>query len=101
MSFIFLYVTASSQKEAKNIAKIMINQKLAACANIFPISSMYEWKGKIRDEKEWALIMKTTQNKSILAKKEIEKIHSYKVPCITEISVNPILKYGEWIEKQL
>ncbi|MBS3166245.1 divalent-cation tolerance protein CutA [Candidatus Woesearchaeota archaeon] len=97
----FIYVTASSQKEAKNIAGIVIKKRLAACANIFPISSMYKWKGKICEEKEWVLILKTTKNKSILAKKEIEKIHSYQVPCIMEISVNPNKKYRKWMENQL
>ena len=100
MSFIFLYVTTGTQAEAQKIALQAIKKKLAACANIFPIFSYYEWKGEMKEEGEWALILKTVKEKSIALQKEIEKIHSYKVPCIIEIPIKPNSTYGAWIAAQ-
>ncbi|MGB9613556.1 MAG: divalent-cation tolerance protein CutA, partial [Candidatus Margulisiibacteriota bacterium] len=52
MKFSVVYITASSSKEAQKIAEILIEEKLVACANIFPIKSIYRWKGKLCREKE-------------------------------------------------
>ena len=61
MNFIFIYITNPTKDEAKMIAKHLLEKKLIACANIFPINSLYWWKDKIADENEFALIVKTTE----------------------------------------
>ncbi len=101
MTFTFLYVTAKDTEEAQRISKHLLQQKLIACANIFPVDSMYRWKGKIVEGKEVALLLKTTKNKVAAVRKEIEKIHSYEIPCITEIDVTVNEKFGKWMEKEL
>lgn len=101
MTFTFLYVTCSDEEEAKKIARILLEKKLIACANLFPINSIYKWKRKISDDKETAMILKTTKEKSEEVKEEIERVHSYDIPCITEIDVRPNEKYGEWLQEQL
>ena len=99
MSLIFVYVTTSSENESKKIAKNVINKNLAACANYFPIKSMYKWKGKLMNDKEFVLILKTVNSKFVKLKKEVERIHSYDIPCITKIKVEPNEKYGDWLKK--
>ncbi len=101
MKFIFLYATASSEKESKRIARHLLEKKLIACANIFPINSMYQWKGKITEQNEAVLIMKTAKEKVKAIRKEIEKIHSYTIPCIMELAVSPNGVYGKWLQEQL
>lgn len=101
MTFTFLYVTASTEQEAKKIARHLLQKRLIACANIFPIQSLYWWKGKIQDEKEVVLILKTLQQKVKTVTTEIEKIHFYSVPCITEITVKPNEKYRGWLKEQV
>jgi len=101
MVYSFLYVTAADEEEAKNISKLLLEKKLIACANIFPIKSMYWWKGKITEESEVVLILKTLMEKVAAVKSEIEKIHSYKITCITEIKVEPNEKYGRWLKEQI
>lgn len=101
MVFTFLYVTAKNKSEAQRISARLLQQKLIACANIFPIKSMYWWKGKIVGGKEAVLIVKTMKNKIAVVKKEIEKMHSYEIPCIAEIEVKVNEKYGKWLEEQI
>lgn len=99
--FILLYVTTPSEKEAQNISKHLLKQKLIACCNFFPVKSNYWWKGKIVTGKEFVLILKTTTEKEKEVRKEIEKIHSYKIPCILKLDVKPNPKFGEWMKEQL
>ena len=52
-------VTVASQSEATAIATIFIEEKLAACINVFPVQSIYQWEGNIQQESEFQLIIKT------------------------------------------
>jgi len=100
-NFIFVYITNPSEKEAKKIARHLLAKKLIACANIFPIKSMYQWKGKLADEKEFVLIAKTSSKNFEKVKKEVEKIHPYEIPCIARIPVSSNEKYFNWLKNQL
>ncbi|HDH07427.1 MAG TPA: divalent-cation tolerance protein CutA [Candidatus Moranbacteria bacterium] len=99
-NLIFIYITNPSKKEAKKIAKHLLGKKLIACANIFSVDSLYHWKNKIADEREHILIAKTLSKNFEKIKKEVEKIHSYSIPCITKIPVESNNKYFKWIKKE-
>jgi len=101
LSFIFVYITAASLKEAQKISQSLLEKKLVACANFFPIKSMYHWKGKIVSANEYVILLKTKAYKFERVKKEIIKIHSYKIPCITKINVEPNSAYARWLKEQL
>lgn len=101
MNFIFVYITNPTKKEAKKIAKHLLEKRLIACANIFPINSLYWWQGKINDEDEFVLIAKTIESNFKKIKKEVEKIHSYKTPCIIKIPVILNKKYSNWLKKEI
>lgn len=101
MNFIFIYVTASSLEEAKYIADHLLKERLIACANIFPINSVYRWRGKIKEEQETVLILKTTEDKYITIVDEVTAIHSYETPCITKIRVEPNTTYTRWLLRQI
>lgn len=100
-SLIFIYITNPSEKEAKRIAKHLLEKKLIACANIFPIKSMYRWKGKINYEKEFAMIAKTISKNFEKIKNEVEKMHPYKIPCIIKISVQANDPYSAWLRNSV
>jgi periplasmic divalent cation tolerance protein len=101
LKFIFIYITCKDEQEAKAISKHLLEKKFIACANFFPSKSMYHWKGKLTQGDEYILILKTTDDKFTLIKEEVKKLHSYEIPCITKISVDPNHSYGEWISNQL
>lgn len=99
---ILIYVTCKDIEEAKKISKNLLEKRLIACANMFPINSMYWWEGKINEDKEFALIIKTKKEKFDEVKKEIKKIHSYKVPCIVSFDIKRGNEdFLNWIKKEV
>ena len=96
--FVLIYVTNPNREEAKKVAKHLIAKKLVACANIYEnVNSLYPWKGKIADETETVLILKTTEANYKKVEAEVEKIHSYTIPCIIKIPVSSNKKYFGWL----
>ena len=85
-------VTVSSPSEAEAIATILIEEKLAACINIFPVQSIYQWEGNIQQESEFQLVIKTNLAKFSELSSRIQEIHSYEVP---EIIALPIVSGSE------
>jgi periplasmic divalent cation tolerance protein len=82
-NFISIYMTASSPAEAEKIAKALIDEKLAACVNIFPgVRSLYRWEGKVRDETEVVMIAKSRLEQFEHLKNLVKTLHSYSCPCI-------------------
>ncbi|MBU0629022.1 MAG: divalent-cation tolerance protein CutA [Nanoarchaeota archaeon] len=97
---ILIYITAKDKAEAKKISKHLLEKKLVACINIFPIESMYWWKGKIEEGNEVVIIAKTKEENYNKVKEEVKKIHSYSVPCILKIKADANEEYQKWIEKE-
>lgn len=95
-------VTVSSLSEGEKIATILIQEKLAACINLMPITSFYTWEGKLCQDQEYQLIMKTDLTKFAQLESKIKQLHSYDVP---EIIAIPIVKGSEsyltWIKDSL
>jgi periplasmic divalent cation tolerance protein len=93
-----LYITAKDSEEAHWIGSALVGEKLAACVNYFPIQSIYRWQGKIEENAEVALLVKTRQS---LVQKVIERtkqLHSYEVPCIESWPIESgYPPYLEWI----
>ena len=96
-----VYITCKDEKEAIKISKHLLEKRLIACSNIFPIRSMYWWKGKIQDEKEYAILAKTSDKNYDKIKKEAEKIHSYDVPCILKIGAKANESYDKWVRGEV
>lgn len=97
-----VFVTAGKEKEAKGIAKTIVKERLAACVNIIqPIRSYYTWKGKLVEDKEILLIIKTRSTLFEKLKNRIISLHSYEVPEIVFIPIQKGLKsYLDWINKE-
>ncbi|MGI0480852.1 divalent-cation tolerance protein CutA [Geminocystis sp. CENA526] len=95
-------VTASSKDEASSIARVIIEESLGACVNFMPINSVYRWEGKVCQEEEWQLIIKTDLQFFERLESKIRELHSYDVP---EIIAIPITKgsqpYLNWITENV
>jgi periplasmic divalent cation tolerance protein len=99
-SLIQIQTTVLTEEEAKNIAQIMIMEKLSACIQYYPIQSVYTWKGQVEEAQEYLVIIKATKNKFEKIQKKLEEIHSYELPQITSIRNDDYLpEYGKWIER--
>lgn len=100
--FCLVYITCGSRKEAERISDALVKEKLAACVNFFPINSVFEWDGEIKQEKEFALLCKTTKDKIPQLKKKVKEIHSYEVPAILIIEIKEgNEEFLDWVEKSL
>lgn len=98
---IFVMVTCGSEEEAAKIAHSLVEGRFAACVNIIsPVRSIYRWEGKIWDEREWMLIIKTQKERFQDLERKVKSLHSYSVP---EIIALPIVEgsasYLKWIEE--
>jgi periplasmic divalent cation tolerance protein len=91
--------TASSEEEARKIARALVERRLAACVNVVPqITSIYRWQGKVEEAREWLLIVKTTAAAFGQVREVIADLHSYELPeciCLTIEDGSP--SYLEWI----
>lgn len=100
MSHVVVLVTGPSVDEAERIGRALVEERLAACANLIPsISSAYWWKGKIEEATEALLILKTRQDLVERLVTRVRALHSYTVP---EVIALPILggnpDYLRWID---
>ena len=96
-----LYISCKNNAEAKKISKNLLKKKIIACANIFPIESMYNWKGKLVEDKEVVLILKALNKDYKKVRDELKKMHSYDVPFIGKINVKVNEEYENWAKKEV
>jgi len=86
---ILVFCTASTEKEAIQIAQALVEREEAACVNVVPmIRSVYRWKGKIASENEHLMIVKTTQPLLEDVKRTVKELHSYELPELVAVSVD-------------
>jgi periplasmic divalent cation tolerance protein len=97
MAFILVYITYPNRKTALKIIEKLLKDKIIACANMFPIKSIYSWKGKVEKNNEIVSIVKTTQSKWNILKKEVCKLHPYDVPAIVKLKAESNKEYERWI----
>ena len=94
-----VYVTTAHEAEAEAIVRAVLEDRLAACANILGASrSLYWWNGEIQDDGEVVVVLKTRKSKVSALIARIKAVHSYDVPCITAWPItdgNP--DYLDWI----
>jgi len=95
-------VTASSVDEARQIARGLLESRLAACVNVVPVESLFRWEGALQQETEALMIIKTRAGVFDRLAQAIKAAHSYDVP---EIIALPIAagsaEYLKWIEDEV
>ena len=101
MSETITFVTCSNAREAKRLADTFVKERLAACVNIVPgVTSVYSWKGKIRQDREVLLIIKSKTALSRRLTARVRKLHSYDCPEVVTLRItsgNP--DYLRWIRE--
>lgn len=100
---IVVFVTAGNSDEASALARTVVEKRLAACVNVLPgVTSWYWWEGKVTEDREVVLVIKTSRDRFDALEKEVLRQHSYAVP---EIIALPVVEgsknYLNWIEESL
>jgi periplasmic divalent cation tolerance protein len=89
--FVLLYSLTGTEMSAVEIANSIIEKDLAACVNIFPgIRSFYKWNGKIQNETEFALLIKTTEHLKADCLVHLRSLHPYEIPAFIEIETSEV-----------
>ena len=102
MSQHLVYVTAATAEEARAIAKTIVSERLAACANILgAMESVYWWDGAVLSEPEVSFILKTKSELLERLIARVKALHSYDCPCVLSYAItggNP--DFLDWIVKE-
>lgn len=101
--FAIVFITTSQDEESQLIARVLLEQRKAACINIVPkITSMFWWEDNINQDKESLLIVKTRTELLDEVIRLVKEVHSYDVP---EIIALPVIggnhDYLEWIDREV
>jgi|SRR3990172_3233495 len=100
--FSIIYITAGDMAEARKIGRTLVEERLAACANIFPITSIFRWKGNIDETNEFGIIVKTRSDRVKEIQERVKEIHSYEVPCVVSFNIDEgSAQYLKWINESV
>jgi periplasmic divalent cation tolerance protein len=97
---IVVLVTCDSARQARTIARALVERRLAACGNVVqaPVQSIYRWKGRVGSAKEYLLILKSSRRRFAALAAAVRRLHSYDEP---EIMALPVTagspSYLKWI----
>jgi len=84
-----VYVTAPSHDEALRLGRVAVEERLAACANVLgPITSVYWWEGKVNEDGEVALLLKTRAAFVEALTERLRELHSYQCPCVVALPID-------------
>ena len=99
MSVIVVFSTFPSEDKAAAIARTLVSEGLAACANLVPpVRSIYRWQGEICDERETLAILKTTRERFDALRDRLVTLHPYEVPEVIALPVEAgHAPYLDWV----
>ena len=98
-----VYATFGSDEEARRIARQLVEERLAACANILaPSHSIYRWQGKIEEAAEVPVLFKTRADGAAALVERLGTLHSYDVPAAVVWPVsNSLPDYAKWVAEAI
>ena len=102
MSTVMVYITTENREEAEKIGRMLVENRLAACANIIDgMRSVFWWQGNIDQAEETVLIVKTKQGLLEALTDAVVSVHSYDCPCVAALPIvggNPA--FIDWINEE-
>ena len=88
MEYRIVYMTTENKEQAREIGRVLVRERLAACVNIIDsMNSMYWWEGKVQDDSETVMIAKTKAELVPELTERVKKLHSYDVPCVVSMQL--------------
>jgi periplasmic divalent cation tolerance protein len=88
MECYLIYITTKDKDEARKIGRHLVQERLAACVNIFDnMNSMYIWRDQFQDDREAVMVAKTTAARVPALVEAVKAQHSYECPCIVSLPI--------------
>ncbi len=100
MGFVIVTVGFPNFRESDRVIHHLLQKKLISSANSFPVKSTSKWTGKITQVDEVMVFMKTRKSNWSKVRSEVQKIHPYKIPCITKINAEANKDFENWLIKE-
>ena len=98
MKPIAVVTTVANREDAHRLARTLVERKLAACAQISEIESIYHWQGEVQQSGELRVLFKTTDERYALVESTIRELHPYELPAIHAFAFEHVYAaYAEWI----
>jgi periplasmic divalent cation tolerance protein len=103
MDAILILTTADHPDLAQRIASALVENGEAACVNILPaVRSIYRWQGKLCDEGEQLLLIKSVAGRFEAVRSRIRRLHTYEVPEVIAVPITAVdADFGRWMDEQL
>ena len=100
---VLVYSPFGSAEQARAVARTLVEERLAACANILgPCTSIYEWQGKVEEGAEVPVLFKTSADRRDALMARIAQLHDYDVPAILALPVDAAHPpFAAWVAEQL
>lgn len=102
MKILFVVCNTPNEAIAMNIARAVVGEKLAACANVLPpCRSVYRWQGQMEEAEEVPLLIKTTAAAYAQLESRLVELHPYEVPEIIALPLETgLATYLTWVTEQ-
>ncbi len=97
---VFLYVTFGLHEQAIQAIDMLIEQKLVACANLFPTERVFRQDGGIKQVGEVVVLFKTVHECAAKAVHFLQDLHEYDIPCISQANVEVTDSFGQWLIRE-
>jgi len=100
---LIVFTTFGSEEDAARVARVLVEERLTACANLLPgARSIYAWEGKVADEREVVVLMKTRKQDWPALMSRLHELHPYDTPeCVAVRMAAGAPKYMAWLESAL
>ncbi|MBO1413915.1 divalent-cation tolerance protein CutA [Streptomyces sp. FH025] len=99
--FVVVTTTHESEEQARSLASAVVRERLAACAQVYPVRSVYWWDGEVQDAEEWRIDLKTRAELADRLAEFVAGRHSYETP---EVIVVPVVSgsrdYLAWVAEE-
>lgn len=98
-----VYITTRDAGEARRLGRLLVEWRLAACANLIPsVESLYRWRGELVEDRESLLLVKTSERLLAPLMAAVREAHSYEVPAILAVPLERVdPPYLDWLLKEL
>ena len=99
---LIVFSTFASEADAARVSRVLIEERLIACANLLPARSLYRWKDAIEDQGETVVLMKTRKQDWTALLSRLHELHPYETPeCIAVRIAAGAPKYMAWLDEAL
>ena len=95
-----LLTSVGSLRQARRMARLLVEQHLAACVHIAPIESVYHWQGRLHREREFQLSMQTSASRAKALRSTLRTLHPYELPALYVVTPAWVYApYARWIAR--